>query len=65
MYKGLLSYDEGCGVQSKHAKRATRVFATKEEAIEYGENVAKNKQVKLEIYKQGGSLQKTVDHESS
>lgn len=60
----VVKHDEGWAVQSKSAKKSARVFDTKEEAIEYGKKVATNKQTKLEIYKQDGSLQETVDYES-
>lgn len=58
----VISHKDGWAVQSKNAKKAAKVFEKKEDAIEYGKEIAQNKQTKLEVYKQDGSLQHTVDY---
>lgn len=58
----VIKHDNGWAVQSKHAKKASKVFDTKDDAITYGKDVAQHKQSTLEVYKEDGTLQKTVDY---
>lgn len=56
----VIKHEEGWAVQSRKAKKAAKVFDQKSEAIKYGEKVARNKQSKLEVYKEDGTIQ-TID----
>ncbi|MUV36772.1 uncharacterized protein JNUCC1_00576 [Lentibacillus sp. JNUCC-1] len=49
-------------VRSKDAKQAAKTFDNKDEAVEYGKNVAQKQGTRLIIYKQDGSKQETFDY---
>lgn len=51
--------DDKWAVQSKQAKKASKLFDRKEDAIQYGKEVAKNKGTKLIVYLQDGAIDKT------
>lgn len=55
--------DNQWAVQSKRAKKPAKVFDNKEDAIEYGKSVAKNKQTGLQIQKNDGSIQDEINYE--
>lgn len=55
--------DNQWAVQSKRAKKPAKVFDNKEDAIEYGESIAKNKQTGLQIQKKDGSIQDEINYE--
>ena len=57
----VIKHEDGWAVQSRKAKKAAKVFDNKEEAIQYGKEVAQNKQTSLEIYKNDGTLQSRED----
>src|SRR5699024_8762274 len=58
--------DNQWAVQSKKAQKPTKLFDTKEAAVDYGRQVAKNKQTRLMIQKQDGAIEKNYDyHENS
>lgn len=48
--------DNQWAVQSKQAKTASKLFDRKEDAIQYGKKVAKNKGTNLVVYLQDGSI---------
>jgi len=50
--------DDKWAVQSKQAKKASKLFDKKEDAIQYGKEVAENKGTKLIVYLQDGSIDK-------
>ena len=50
-------------VQSKDAKKPTKLFDDKEDAINYGKKIAKNKMTGLIIQKQDGSNQNIIDYQ--
>lgn len=54
--------DDKWVVRSEKAKRATKKFDDKNEAIDYAKQIAKNKQTKLKVYKADGDLQETTDY---
>lgn len=58
----VISHEDGWAVQSKTAKKAAKVFDKKVDAVEYGKEVAQNKQTKLKVYKEDGTLQDTIDY---
>lgn len=58
----VLPHDGKWAVQSKKAKRISKQFDKKADAIEYAKKVAKNKQTALEIYKQDGSLERKYSY---
>ena len=58
----VIFQEDQWAVQSKKAKRASKLFDKKNDAIDYAKKVAKNKQTTLEIYKQDGELEKTHDY---
>lgn len=49
-------------VQAKDAKKPTKVFENKSDAIHYGKSIAKNKQSKLIVYRQDESVENTFDY---
>lgn len=60
----VIKQDGKWAVQSKDAKKAAKTFDLKSDAINYGKEVAQNKQTKLKVYKEDGSLQDTYDYSS-
>lgn len=52
-------------VQSKDAKKAAKVFDTKDKAVEYGKSVAQNKGTQLAIHRENGTHEKTYDYSRS
>lgn len=58
----VIKQDDKWVVKSKGAKRAAKMFNTKDEAIKYGKQIAQNKQTKLKVYKTDDSLQNTYDY---
>ena len=50
-------------VQSKDAKKPTKLFNDKEDAINYGKKIAKNKMTGLIIQKQDGSNQNIINYQ--
>lgn len=56
----VVPHKDGWAVQAKGAKTASKVFNQKEDAIEYGKKVAKNKQTSLIIQKKDGSQQDQI-----
>ncbi|MCF1627648.1 DUF2188 domain-containing protein [Tetragenococcus koreensis] len=54
--------DKQWQVISKGAKKPSETYDNKDEAIDRAKYVAKNKETKLEIYKQDGQLQETYDY---
>lgn len=53
--------DNQWAVQSKDAKKPTKLFNQKERAVDYGKKIAKNKQTSLIIQNQDGSKQDEID----
>jgi|SRR5699024_110806 len=51
--------DDQWAVQSKKAKKASKLFDKKTDAVDYGKKVAKNKGTKLIVYLQDGQVEKT------
>ena len=49
-------------VISDSAEKASNTFTHKQEAIERAQEIARNKQTKLKIYKQDGTLQETKEY---
>lgn len=58
----VIKHGDRWAVQSKKAKKATKLFDRKDEAIDYAREISLNKQTKLEIYGQDGELQRTDDY---
>lgn len=58
----VVPHKDGWAVQAKGAKAPARVFDRKEDAIEYGKSVAKNKQTSLIIEKKDGSKQDYIKY---
>lgn len=56
----VIPHDKQWAVQSKDAKKPSKLFDNKEEAISYGQKVAKNKKTELIIERQDGSRQDTI-----
>ena len=54
--------DNKWAVQSKDAKQPSKIFDHKEEAIQYGKQIAKNQEVRLIIQKKDGSKDKELDY---
>lgn len=54
--------DNKWAIQSKDAKKPSKVFDNKDEAIKYGKKVAKNKRTGLIIQKVDGSKQNQIDY---
>lgn len=48
----VVPHNKQWAVQSEDAKKSTKLFDTKSEAIDYGKSIAQNKQSKLIIYRQ-------------
>ncbi|WP_249871402.1 DUF2188 domain-containing protein [Oceanobacillus saliphilus] len=53
----VVAHEDGWAVKSSGAKRASEVFANKDEAMKRAREIAKNKGSSLTIYKQDGSVQ--------
>lgn len=53
----VMKHDNGWAVQAKGAKKAAKIYKNKQEAIQYGEKVSKNKGTSLYIYDSDGDLQ--------
>lgn len=49
-------------VISDSAEKASNTFTHKQEAVERAQEIARNKQTKLKIYKQDGTLQETKEY---
>lgn len=47
----------GWAVRKSGAERASRVFSTKEKAVEYGRELSKSEQTELYIHKSNGMIQ--------
>ncbi|MCZ0704381.1 uncharacterized protein YdaT [Natronobacillus azotifigens] len=56
--------DDGWVVKTADAKRAANRYETKEEAIERGKEIAKNKETQLVIHKQSGEIQTVRNYEA-
>lgn len=54
----VVSHSDGWAVQSKNAKKPSNVYKNKEDAVEQGRKIAKNKGTNITIYKQDGTVQK-------
>ncbi len=52
-------------VQSEGAKRPSETFEKKGDAVKRGKEIAKNKQSKLNVYKQNGDLQQDFDYKNN
>lgn len=52
--------EKGWKVQTKGAKRADHVFSTKQEAIDRGKEMVKNKKSVLHVYKKDGDHEKDI-----
>lgn len=60
----VIPYDKNkWAVQSKDAKKPTKTFENKADAIDYGKNIARNKQTGIIIYKNDGTKQETIHYE--
>lgn len=58
----IIPQDNEWAIKTKTAKKASKVTTNKNEAIDYGKTVAKNKGTKLHIYRQDNTLEKTLDY---
>lgn len=58
----VIKQDDVWAVKSKGAKKATKTFNKKEDAIQHAKKIVQNKQTKLHVYKVDGTLQKTYDY---
>ncbi|MDY0395288.1 DUF2188 domain-containing protein [Virgibacillus halophilus] len=54
----VVSHEDGWAVQSKNAKKPSNIYKNKDDAVEQGRKIARNKGTYLTIYKQDGSVQK-------
>src|SRR5699024_9136734 len=54
--------DNRWAVQSKDAKKPTKTFDNKSDAIDYGKHIAQNKQTGIIIYKSDGTKQQTIHY---
>lgn len=52
----VVPHDDGWAVQSKDAKKATKVFENKDDAIDYGKKIAENKNTELIIYRKDKTI---------
>lgn len=56
-------YQDGkWSVAAKGAKRATKLFETKDEAVEYAKDIAKNKGSMLEVFRKDGTMEREHDY---
>jgi hypothetical protein len=53
----VVPHDKGWAVKSEGSTKATKVFTTKDKAVEFGKAVAKNQASELTILKQNGQIQ--------
>lgn len=58
----VVPQDNQWAVQPKTAKKADKLFSTKEEAIEHGKSIAKNKETQLHVYRKDNSIEDTFDY---
>lgn len=58
----VVHQDDQWAVQPKTAKKADKLFSTKEEAIEHGKSIAKNKETQLHVYRKDDSIEDTFDY---
>lgn len=57
----VIPYNEDqWAVQSQDAKKPTKIFQNKNDAIDYGKNIAQNKQTGIIIYKNDRTKQETI-----
>lgn len=54
----VVAHKDGWAVKSSNAKRASKVYDKKQDAIQRAKEIANNKGTKLKVYKKDGSLQK-------
>lgn len=54
--------DDQWAVQSKDAKKPTKTFEYKKDAINYGKSIAKNKETGIIIYKSDGTKEETIHY---
>lgn len=52
----------GWGVKKGGSEKASKIFETKEPAIEYARKISKNQKSELIIHKKDGSIQHTDSH---
>ncbi|MBY7142225.1 DUF2188 domain-containing protein [Virgibacillus sp. NKC19-3] len=61
----VVAHENGWAVQSSNADRASDIFENKDEAINRGREIAKNKGTSLIIYKQDGSIQERYSYKDN
>src|SRR5690625_503356 len=54
--------DNQWAVQSKNAKKPTKIFDNKSDAVDYSKQIAQNKQTGIIIYKSDGTKQETIHY---
>jgi len=59
----VLPQDDEWAVRTKTAKKASKLFQTKEKAVAYGKEVAQNKGTTLHIYKQDETIEEEISYE--
>ena len=47
----------GCSVKKSGAERASRTFATKDKAVQYGRELSRNEKTELFVHKSNGMIQ--------
>lgn len=58
----VIPHPKGWAVQSESAKKATKVFEYKKDAVDFAKGIAKNKQSVLIIQRQDGETQDKIDY---
>ena len=55
----IVPHPSGWALEVDNAKKVTKAFGTKREAIELGKSVAKNQKTELVIHKKDGTIQES------
>ncbi|APC47019.1 DUF2188 domain-containing protein [Virgibacillus halodenitrificans] len=60
----VISHEDGWAVQSTNAKKPSKVYKNKDEAIERAKEIAENKGTSITIFNKEGSIQKQQSYKS-
>lgn len=58
----VVPHEDKWAVQSKNAKKASKVFRLKNDAIDHGKSIARNKGTQLAVHRKDGTHEKTHDY---